>query len=139
MGKVNASLADVSTEFVQIASGDYEMKVTEVDESKWETDKILMIKSVVDQPGNEEYGKPIFDRIHGKKKDGTENEMGYRTIKRYFIAICGEDRANADYLDFDELKNGRFRGIISQYTYKKNPTDVKEKVGTQLDDILALS
>lgn len=110
MARVNASLKDVSTKFEVAPAGDYEFKVVEIQKP---TDDDYIIISAIDEQGSPEYGKKVYDRFSFKKKDGGENRYGKAQLKRYFEAIVGEERANADDLDTDELLNGRFRGQIS--------------------------
>lgn len=117
--KVNANLADVSTTYEPIAAGDYEFKLAEItrdENGNW------AFKSVVDEQGNAEFGKPVYDRFNFTKKDGGENKFALAQFKRYAIATLGEERANADDLDTDEMLNGRFRGSvdIEEYPSKKH-------------------
>lgn len=134
--KVNANLADVSTKYVPIADGDYEMKVVEVSA---DDSGVITVKSVVDEPG-EEYGKPVWDRINFVKNDGTPNKWAMTQTKKYFEAIAGEERANSDDLDWDEIKNGRFRGVVETDTYtpKSGKNAGKETQKSVLSDILPL-
>lgn len=139
MGKVNASLADVQTEFVAVAKGDYEMKVFEIDESGNQGDNpVVIIKSKVDEPSSDEFGKPVWDRIYLRTKKGEPNRYSLAQIKKYFQAICGDERANADDLEYEELLNGRFRGVIDNESYEDKKTGQK-KQSAKMADILELS
>lgn len=148
--KVQGSLADVSTKYIPIPDGDYEMIVKEITYSKDGSEvkddpnfDLVTIKSVVDEVGHPEYGKPVYDRINFKKKDGGENRWAKTQCKKYFEAIQGEERANSDDIDYDELINGRFRGFIKIEEYDdKNKPDGKggylKGQSNRLVDILAL-
>jgi hypothetical protein len=119
MPKIQGTLADVSTTYVMIEPDTYEMKVKEVDlQEKPPTSDLVsgqlthIIKSVVDQPGHEHHNKPVTDYINWYKKDGTVNEYSQAQVKRYFEATLGEERANGEDLDTDELIGQRFMAEV---------------------------
>lgn len=144
MPKVKGSLADVSTEYQLIEPDTYELRVDkiEVEEEKPSAEKksgqlTYLIISKVDQPGHEHHNKPVRDYIFWYKKDGDENEYSKIQLKRYFEAILGEEEANRDDLDTDELLNGRFQAEVVIETYEDKKTK-EEKQSNKLKNISAL-
>ena len=128
--KVNASLADVKTTYEPIPAGtDAEFKLAEI--SRDEETGAWNFKSVLDEPGHEHYGKPVYDYMGFTTREGKDNKFARAQFKRYFEAIVGEERANAEDLDTDEILNGRFRGVvdIEEYDSKKhkNPDGTPKK------------
>lgn len=125
MAKVKASMADVSTEFTQVGPGVYIFEVQEVKEV--EADKKLGrlrydVKSEVIEVEDgepENLGRTFQDRIHFHKKDGEPNEFGIAQLKRYFEVTVGEERANADDADTDELIGHQFRAQITHRGYEQ--------------------
>lgn len=125
MPKIKGSLADVSTEYQLIEPDTYEMKVdkVEVEETPPSSERpsgqlAYVVHSRVDDPGSESNNKPVRDYIFWYKKDGQENEYSKIQLKRYFEAVLGEEEANRDDLDTDELIGGRFQAevYIDSYT-----------------------
>lgn len=102
MPRIKASLADVSTEFTPVEPGAYEAEITDVAETTNEGRTHYDVTLTVKDPGDF-FGRKIRDRIYIHKKDGDLNEYGLVQLKRYFEATVGEDRANADDADTDEL------------------------------------
>lgn len=146
MPKIGASLADISTEYVLIEPDTYEMKlekldITEKDELKEDPEKKkqqeYLFISKVDQPGNDHHGKPVRDYVYLYKKDGTFNEYSLAQIKRYGIAIVGEDRVNEDDFDTDELLHGRFLAEVYIDSWKNEKTG-KEGQSNKLKNISPL-
>jgi hypothetical protein len=118
MGKIKASLADVSTEFFPIDPGEYEMEVVKVEETTSEDGRtVYAIVSKVSDPGDF-HGRQVWDRIHIHKKDGELNPVGLAQLKRYFEAVVGEERANSDDVDTDELIGGTFQAEVTIESYK---------------------
>ena len=128
MPKIKGTLADVSTEYVMIEPAVYEMRIEKVEveeqpasSSGKEHDQLFYeIVSRVDEPGTDHYNKPVRDRIYWYKRDGTVNEYSKVALKRYFEAVLGEEEANRDDLDTDELINGRFLGQVTIRSYTRN-------------------
>lgn len=132
MARINASLADVSTEFVPAQPGVYIFEIGEVAESTKDGKITYQVKSkIVDLADSgsgdaESVGKPVTDFISIHKKDGSINQYGLITLKRYFEAVLGKDNVEArgDDLDTDELKGQRFKGQIEIDSYY--PSGVEE-------------
>ena len=122
--KVDANLADVSTQYQPIPDGDYEFELAEIKRDEKGT---WNFKSVCKEPG-EQFGKPVFDNFNYVKNDGGENKYAKAQMKRYFEAI-NPDEANDPNADTDSLLNGRFRGVIEiqEYDSKKEMVDGKPK------------
>lgn len=129
MAKIAASLADVSTEFVPSDPGVYIFEIDKIEEKDKEgrityqvNSKIL---SVVSGTGDECIGKTVVDFISIHKKDGSINQYGLVTLKRYFEAVLGKENVEArgDDLDTDELKGGQFQGEIGIESYTPPQTD----------------
>lgn len=115
MPKVRGTMADVSTTYEPIDPDTYEMKVAGVEEkqlSKKPERWMYTVKSQVDMPGTDHHGKPVYTRITIHKKDGDVNEIALAELKRFFEVTVGEDRANADDADTDELLQQRFLGEV---------------------------
>lgn len=143
MPKVKGSLADVQTEYVLIEPEVYEMKVDKIEAEEGEKTPdypegqfTYIVISRVDQPGDEHHNKPIRDYINWFKKGGDVNEYSKINLKRYFEAIVGEERANEEDLDTDELIGGRFQAevYIDSYTRK----DGSEGKSNKLRNITSL-
>jgi hypothetical protein len=118
MPKVQASMADVSTEFVLPEPGIKTFKVEECKEQVAENPRRISynFKNVIQTPGDD-FKKPVFHTVHLHKKTGETNEYGVATIKRYFEAIA-PDSANSEDADTDELLNGLFDAEVVHETYK---------------------
>lgn len=120
--KINVRLDDVSTQFIPAPPGEYQCKVERVEDKSSNGRPAFQIMSVIDEPGNEEHGKPIFDYISLTTKNGDDNKLGRAQLKGYVEAILGEDRANQVPLDLDtdELLGGRFLGDVIINSYEKD-------------------
>lgn len=137
MPKVNGSLADIETEFKPPAPGRYRFKVKEVD---W-TSKVengnkrdsVSIEAAINEAGNEENGKVVFTNCHLMKKDGTPNKAGLAELKRFGIAIVGEERTNSSDFDTDELKGGDFEAEVyhEQYQDKNDKPAIAARIDTR--------
>lgn len=134
MPKIKGSLADVSTDYQLIEPDTYEFKVDEIEVEETKPSKdypegqlLYIVISKVDQPGEEAHGRKVYDRIYWYKKakdgePGGENEYSKIQLKRYFEAILGEERANEDDLDTDELKGGRFMAEVTIESWENKNT-----------------
>ncbi len=143
MPKIQGTLADVSTQYVLIDPDTYEMKVEKIDIDEKPASAEMpagqytyIITSRVDMPGTDHHNKPVREYISWFKKDGNVNEYSKVNLKRYFEAILGEDEANRDDLDTDELIGGRFLAEIRIETYTRN--DGVEGQSNKLKNIVAL-
>lgn len=122
MGIINASLADVSTEFVPVEPGIYEFEIQEVTHDEKDGRTTVKIKSAITDEG-EMQGRTITDRASLHKKDGSVNQFGLIQVKRYMEAVIGKEElaerlASGDQPDTQELKGGRFRGEVKIRSYK---------------------
>jgi hypothetical protein len=122
MAKVRANLQDVSTEFVPAMPNDYELKIVDVEDKTQGEKEQYNVVLQIDEQGNEEYGKKMYDNISLYKNDGGRNTAGEAQLKRYFEAVFGKDEvADPDFeFDTDLLKNQRIMGsvVIEDYTKK---------------------
>lgn len=143
MPKIKGSLADVSTEYVLIEPNTYEMKIDKIETQEGDptTDYpdgqfTYIVTSKVDEPGTDHHNKPVRDYINWYKKGGEVNEYSKVQLKRYFEAILGEEAANREDLDTDEIVGGRFMAdvYIDKYTRKDNT----EGQSNKLKNIVAL-
>lgn len=106
MGKIQASLAAVSTEFQNIDPGLYDFEITKFEDveknGEWVASKI---SSKVTTPGDMQ-GRVLVDYIHirqpGESIDPEQN-IGLKNIKRYFEVTHGkEEVAGWEDDDFDD-------------------------------------
>jgi hypothetical protein len=134
MPKVPASLANVSTEYKLAEPDTYAFELTKCEEKTdsesgrvhYEIDQKIVAKVAngVEEP-SEYDGHNIKSFIHIHKtaeKGGGINEVGLAELKRYGLAIVGEERVNDDEFDTDEMINGRFWAdvTIEEYKGRKN-------------------
>jgi hypothetical protein len=124
MARIQASLADVSTEFVPSAPGVYIFEINDVVEQTKDGKITYQIKSKIIEPFGDagdadSVGKVVTDFISIHSKDGSINQYGLITLKRYFEAVLGKDNVaeRGDDLDTDELKGQRFKGQIEIDSY----------------------
>ena len=133
MAKIGASLANVSTEFQDIMPETYRWQITDVTEHKDKAENgeptlQYRVKSKIISLANggdtEEKGRVFVDFVDlNNRKDGSLNQFGLIQLKRYFVAVLGDDvvTERGDDLDTDELKGQFFDGELSirQYESKK--------------------
>lgn len=126
MAKISASLADVSTEFTPADPGVYIFEITDVVEKDKDGKISYQVKSkileVVSGIGEDSVGKTVVDFVSIHKADGSINQYGLITMKRYFEAVLGKENVEArlaegDEPDTDELKGQRFKGQIEISSY----------------------
>lgn len=135
MAKVQASLKDVQTKFVNAPPDRYVLKVKKVEEEKTKADppnqdkerqnfsvEVTIVRSV---DGNEEQkGKPVFHNISMHTKKGEPNGAGQADIKRFYIACLGIDEEDQTYdwdaLDTDMLVNQDFECDVYIEPWEKN-------------------
>lgn len=134
MAKINANLADISTEYKLPDPGPYVLRVKEINVENKKAKAVggdmdgqeierttYVVKSVIvrDLDGNEDNAnKPIWDYINIHNKDGSLNEISLANLKRYFEAIA-PDSANSEDADTDELINGEYQAQVYHETYDK--------------------
>lgn len=129
MAKVRASLKDVSTQYQPIEPATYEVEVVECTETVKEDDRVYYtikaeIKGVFEDGVStaSDYDKrKITDFIHIHTRDGEINEVGLIQLKRWAEATVGEDRANDDDFDTDEMIGQRCMADIIVTTINQGP------------------
>lgn len=125
MGKIKASLATVSTEFQLVEPGIYDFEITKYEDVEKDNEWVgTRITSEVVGGDNEEMkGRKLMDYIHIKKPGeelDPENNIGLKTIKRYFEATHGKDVVaewSDEDFDTDLLLRKRWRGQIKIGSY----------------------
>lgn len=131
MARIAASLADVSTEFVPADPGVYVFLIEDVVENEKDGKISYQIKNRIQENvsgSDESLNKVVTDFVSIHKKDGSINQYGLITLKRYFEAVLGKENVEArgDDLDTDELKNQRFKGQIEVDSYFPNGVEQTE-------------
>jgi hypothetical protein len=132
MARIQASLSDVSTEFVPADPGVYVFEIEEVEESEKEGKITYKVKNRIKENvsgSDDSLEKVVTDFISIHKKDGSINQYGLITLKRYFEAVLGKENVEArgDDLDTDELKGQRFKGQIEIDSYYSNGVEQTEE------------
>jgi hypothetical protein len=143
MPKVKGSLADVSTVYELIEPEVYEFRVDKIETEERDPTKeypegqfAYIITNRVDEPGSDHHNKPVKDYIYWFKKGGEVNEYSKINLKRYFEAVVGEERANEEDLDTDELVGGRFQAEV--YIESFTRSDGTDGKSNKLKNILPL-
>jgi len=146
MPRIVASMADVSTDYNPCEPGVARLQIDTVDAVTSDDGRThYVIKSkimeYVDGGKQEDVGRTITSRVHVHKKTGELNEIGLAQLKRFFEVTVGEDRANAEDADTDELINQQFLGQISIRSYSTKDAltgDTVERQSNELDRLAAL-
>lgn len=99
-------LSQVSTKFELIEPGDYQASIEEVrydpDKDHVDDPHWLELHLKITEPGDY-LGRKTRDRIYFYKNDGDMNEYGLAQLKRYVESTLGEERANSEDFDPEEL------------------------------------
>jgi hypothetical protein len=135
MPKLPSSLADVSTTIIPLPEGSYNLEVDEVTvgKSKSQLDMITVTYKLLD---NEEFpNRTIRDYFVLETKKHEPNESGLRGFKRLVVAALGEERADAEDFDTDELKGATITAIIKQEQYEDEDTG-EEMVSNRIKKII---
>lgn len=136
MGKIKASLADVSTEFQLVDPGNYDFEITKYEDVEKDGEWIgSRITSKVITPGEME-GRSLSDYIHITKPGediDPETNIGLKSIKRYFEVTHGKEEVatwSDDDFDTDLLVGKTWQGqiAIGSYTPKNQPNAEPRKV-----------
>ena len=136
MPKLPGSLADVSTTFVPMPEGSYSAIIESVDLGKSSKSKVPMITVEYKIIDNEEFkNRKLYDYFTLETKSGEPNEAGMRSLKKLIIAALGEDRANADDFDTDELEGQQVTLVVKQEQYEDEGGD--EQVSNRVKKVLA--
>lgn len=121
MPKVQATLADVSTDFTPAEPGTYALLIEEIEDKTEQGREAYNIILTIDEPGTDEHGKKIWDYISLSKKDKSPNQAGKAQLKRYFEAVFGDETVadpSFDY-DTDELLKQRVMGEVVIESWEK--------------------
>lgn len=124
MAKINASLADVETKYVNIPPDRYRLKIAEI-KNKVEGGRQNLNFTFSVNDGGEQQGKKIYHNCSLHKKDGTPNNAGLADLKRIAMAaleITEEDAEDYDWdnLDTDDLVMKEVEGDVF-IEHWKNP------------------
>lgn len=125
MPKLPGSLADTSTTIVPMDAGTYELEIDEVEVGKSKS-KLDMVTVVYKVAEGDFKGRQIRDYFVLETKQHEANEAGLRGFKRLVVAALGEERANAEDFDTDELQGMRVTAVIKQDSYEDE--DTKEEI-----------
>jgi hypothetical protein len=144
MPRVKASMADVSTDYNPCEPGVAVFQIEEVKENTGDDGRTMYevrqkIINYQDGGKDEDVGRTVTSRVHIHKKDGTLNDIGLAQLKRYFEVTVGEDRANAEDADTDELLNQQFLGQLVIRSYKSKDALTGEEQDRQTNEIQRLA
>ena len=129
MGKINASIASVSTEFQPLPPDVYDFHIEAVEEQEKDGNVVAYrVKNVVTSA--EENGKVYTAFCNIVDKDGNPNEMGIAELKKYFECIFGKEEVAGwtdDDFDTDMLVGKDWRGQLEIRSYTpKGSTETKQ-------------
>jgi hypothetical protein len=114
-------MASVSTERPLLPEGEY---LFTIKESEFSDDKKnLIIKRRVDAAPDEAsalVGQENWDWVNMVKNDGTKNDIGWQTTKKYLEAVFGKGSQEASQNDTDVLNGHQIRIYITQKSYTKD-------------------
>lgn len=135
MGRIKASLAEISTEFKPVEPDIYVLEIDKVEEveKNGETTAYRISNKVVSAAsGSEEMvGRKISDFINILSKDGSINEYGLQNLKRYFEAAFGKEEVATwtdDDYDTERLPGRQFRAQVAIESYtKEGETEPRQK------------
>ncbi len=134
MPKLPQSLADVSTVVKPIDEGTYAAEISEVEvtESKSKLPMVVVTYTISD---GDFKGRKLTDYMVLETKKREPNEPGLRQLKRLIVAALGEDSANSDDFDTDELQGQNVTLVIKQESYEDEGGD--EQVSNRVKKVLA--
>jgi hypothetical protein len=123
MGRIKASLADVSTEFQPLEPGLFEFEITKFEDVEKNGEFVAYRVSNKVTTAGDNQGKVVTEYIH-LKKPGEEiapDAIGLQTVKRYFEVAFGKDEVATwtdDDYDTDKLIGKMFQAqvVIDSYT-----------------------
>jgi uncharacterized protein DUF669 len=133
MPKLPQSLADVSTKSVPMPEGVYQAVIDEVEvgESK---SKLPMVTITYRITEGEFTKRTLNDYMVLETKKHEPNEPGLRSLKRAIVAALGEDRANADDFDTDELAGQAVTLVVKQDSYEDEMDE--EQISNKVKKVL---
>ena len=121
MPKLGASLADISMKVTPITPGAHRARIAAAEMGK-SKNNVPMVTLTYEITEGEFKGRKLSDYFTTQTKTGEPNEAGLRGLKRIIAATLGEDRANDDDFDTDELVGADVDVVVKQETYK-DPDD----------------
>lgn len=131
MPKIGATLADISTVIKPIDPGSYPAEISNVEHTTSKKSHVPMIAVEYTLGGDSEFkGRKITDYFTLQTTKGEPNEAGLRGLKRVIVAACGEDRANDEDFDTDELQGQLVEVVVKQEEYEddQGETQVSGKI-----------
>lgn len=133
MPKLPTSLADVSTKSVPLDEGTYMCEIDEVEvtESKSKLPMVVVTYKITE---GDSAGRKVTDYMVLETKKHEPNEPGLRSLKRLIVAALGEDRANAEDFDTDELQGQAVTCVIKQESYEEDGEDM---ISNKIKKVLA--
>ena len=138
MPKIGATLADISTIIKPIDPGSYPAEITDVEHKESKTSKVPMVSITYTLGGDSEFkGRKLTDYFTLQTTKGEPNEAGLRGLKRVIVAACGEDRANDEDFDTDELQGQVVEVVVKQETYEDESGD--EQISSKVKKVLPAS
>lgn len=134
MPKLPQSLADVSTVVKPIDEGTYAAEISEVEvtESKSKLPMVVVTYAILE---GDFKGRKLTDYMVLETKKHEPNEPGLRQLKRLIVAALGEDSANSDDFDTDELQGQQVTLVIKQESYEDEGGE--EQVSNRVKKVLA--
>lgn len=135
MPKLPGSLADVSTTITPLPEGSYQLEIDEVEvgKSKSQLDMITVTYKLLD---NADFpNRTLRDYFVLETKKHEPNESGLRGFKRLVVASLGEERADSEDFDTDELKGAVITAIVKQEQYTDEDTG-EEMVSNRIKKII---
>lgn len=138
MPKIGAGLADISTKIDPLPENTYRAEIADVTHGKSKKSSVPMItvEYKLTKDNEEGGGRTLYDYFTLEQTNGDVNEAGLRSLKRLIIAACGEDRANAEDFDTDELKGQLVDLVVKQEGYEDEAGD--EQVSNRVKKVVAI-
>lgn len=124
MPKLSQGLSEVSTVIVPLPEAAYQLEIAEVEvgQSKSKLDMVTVTYKVTE---GDFKGRQLRDYFVLETKEHQPNESGLRTLKRLIVASLGEDRANSEDFDTDELQGAIVTGFVKQEDYDDEAGDTQ--------------
>lgn len=122
MPKLPQSLADVSTVVVPLTEGVYAASIDEVEVGQSKS-KLPMVTVIYEISDGEFKGRKLYDYMVLETKKHEPNEAGLRQLKRLIVAALGEERADAEDFDTDELVGASVTLVVKQESYEDEGGD----------------
>ena len=135
MPKLPQSLADVSTKVTPMPEGTYAAVIEEVEvtESKSKLPMVVVTYKITE---GEFANRKLTDYMVLETKKHEPNEAGLRQLKRLIVATLGEERADAEDFDTDELQGNACTLIVKQDSYNEEGEE-EETITNKVKKVLA--